>query len=109
MKTMERDGVDTCSTGRLLLQRPTIHADPMTNGLNPYGPATVTSSESMLLAWIAHWGSSRFGHWAISSNEAPEQIIRLGVIARKNVVDRLGLKPYFRFAPKAWEKVLQPK
>jgi ribosomal-protein-alanine N-acetyltransferase len=113
MKTTESNGVDMCSTDRLLLRRPrlsdrgvvyAIHADPMTNRFNPHGPATVTSSETMLLDWITHWENFGFGYWAISSNEAPDQIIGFGGIVRKNVADRLGLNLYFRFAPKAWGK-----
>jgi RimJ/RimL family protein N-acetyltransferase len=113
MKTKESDGVDTRSTGRLLLRRPglsdqaavhAIHADPMTNRFNPHGPATVTSSEEMLLDWITHWENCGFGYWAISSNEAPDEVMGFGGIARKNVGDRLGLNLYFRFAPTAWGK-----
>jgi RimJ/RimL family protein N-acetyltransferase len=112
-RSKEFDDVDTCSTERLFLRRPSlsdrgvvhaIHADPLTNRFNPHGPATVTSSESMLLDWITHWENNGFGYWAISSNEAPDQIIGFGGIVRKNVVDRLGLNLYFRFAPTAWGK-----
>lgn len=107
--------IDESSTSRLILRRPmradegaayAIHANPLTNQYNPFGPATSAASNAALADWIDHWDTHRFGYWAIALKEAPDQIIGFGGIVRKLVAERYGLNLYFRFDPSTWGRGL---
>jgi len=102
------------TTSRLMLRPPTdedltrlfeIYSDPATNQFNPAGPlADIRQAEVLLQGWRHHWEKNGYGQWAISTREAPEQVIGFGGIALYNYLNVERLNLGYRFDTAAWGK-----
>jgi [ribosomal protein S5]-alanine N-acetyltransferase len=103
-------------TRRLVLRPPresdldtltALHADPAVNrfcaAATPHGRA---ATEAQLQAWLAHWQSRGFGHWAIAEREQPETLIGFGGLMHRSVAGHGGLYLYYRITPQAWGRGL---
>ncbi len=103
-------------TRRLVLRPPkasdldtlmALHADPAVNrfcaAAMPHGRA---ATEAQLQAWIDHWQTHGFGHWAIAEREQPDQLIGLGGLMHRSVAGHAGLYLYYRITPQAWGRGL---
>lgn len=103
-------------TRRLLLRPPrdsdlgalaSLHADPAVNrfcsAATPHGHAAV---EAQLQAWMDHWQTHGFGHWAIAEREDPDRLIGFGGLMRRSVAGHDGLFLYYRITPRAWGRGL---
>lgn len=103
-------------TRRLVLRPPresdldtltALHADPAVNrfcaAATPHGRA---ATEAQLQAWLAHWQSRGFGHWAIAEREQPETLIGFGGLMHRSVAGHAGLYLYYRITPQAWGRGL---
>ncbi|GGC79020.1 GNAT family N-acetyltransferase [Undibacterium terreum] len=99
-------------SARLILRKPgladidrlfEICGDPQTNLYNPAGPyPNIQKAQAVMAAWLLHWEQRGFGQWAISSKEAPTQILGFGGLAVLNYLDQPRINLGFRFATEAW-------
>ena len=102
------------TTPRLLLRPPrpedlatmfAIYSDPATNQFNPNGPMTeLKQAEAFLDGWMRHWREQGYGWWAVTTREAPDQVIGFGGVALMKylTVERVNLG--YRFGVPAWGK-----
>lgn len=100
------------ATSRLIYRRPkpadlptvfTIFGDPQTNLFNPAGPMTdIAQAEALLDRWLQHWETHGYGWWAISSAQAPEQILGFAGIAAHDYLRKTVTNLGYRFAVEAW-------
>lgn len=103
-------------TRRLVLRPPrgsdldtlsALYADPAVNrfcaAATPQGRAAI---EAQLQAWIQHWQSRGFGHWAIAEREQPDSLIGFGGLMHRSVAGHAGLYLYYRITPQAWGRGL---
>ena len=103
-------------TRRLVLRPPrdsdldiltALHADPAVNrfcaAATPHGPKAI---EAQLQAWISHWQTRGFGHWAIAEREQPDSLIGFGGLMHRSVAGHSGLYLYYRITPQAWGRGL---
>ncbi|QIH11930.1 MULTISPECIES: GNAT family N-acetyltransferase [unclassified Pseudomonas] len=82
-----------------------IYGDPRTQLFNPAGPmADLGEAERLLERWIEHWARYQYGTWAISSSDAPEQILGFGGIAHHHYLAEQRVNLGYRFAVEAWGK-----
>lgn len=104
------------TTDRLILRPPTpddlaslfaIYGDPATHQFNPFGPLTRRDqAHSLLNGWLAHWLEQGYGQWAISTREAPDEVIGFGGLDARLYGDVLRLNLGYRFGPQAWGRGL---
>jgi len=100
------------TTTRLTYRRPqqadlptvfAIFGDPQTNLFNPAGPMTdITQAEALLDRWLQHWETHGYGWWAISSAQAPGQILGFAGIAAHDYLGKQVINLGYRFAVEAW-------
>lgn len=103
-------------TRRLVLRPPrdsdldtlmALYADPAVNrfcaAATPHGRA---ATETQLQAWIDHWQTRGFGHWAIAEREQPDTLIGFGGLMHRSVAGHAGLYLYYRITPQAWGRGL---
>ena len=103
-------------TRRLVLRPPreadldilmSLYADPAVTrfcaAATPHGRA---ATEAQLQAWIAHWQTRGFGHWAIAEREQADQLIGFGGLMHRSVAGHAGLYLYYRITPQAWGRGL---
>ena len=103
-------------TRRLVLRPPrdsdldtltALHADPAVNrfcaAATPQGRA---ATEAQLQAWLKHWQTRGFGHWAIAEREKPDSLIGFGGLMHRSVAGHTGLYLYYRITPQAWGRGL---
>jgi len=103
-------------TRRLVLRPPresdldtltALHADPAVNrfcaAATPHGRA---ATQAQLKAWLDHWQTHGFGHWAIAEREQPDNLIGFGGLMHRSVAGHAGLYLYYRITPQAWGRGL---
>jgi len=103
-------------TRRLVLRPPkasdldtlvALHADPAVNrfcaAATPHGR---DATEAQLQAWLTHWQTRGFGHWAIAEREQPDTLIGFGGLMNRSVAGHGGLYLYYRITPQAWGRGL---
>ncbi|MFG6415677.1 GNAT family N-acetyltransferase [Roseateles sp. DC23W] len=103
-------------TRRLVLRPPrssdldllmALYADPaVTRFCAAATPHGRQATEAQLQAWLAHWQTHGFGHWAIAEREQPDQLIGFGGLMHRSVADHSGLFLYYRITPQAWGRGL---
>lgn len=103
-------------TRRLVLRPPrgsdldimtALYADPaVTRFCAAATPQGRQATEVQLQAWLAHWQTHGFGHWAIAEREQPDQLIGFGGLMHRSVADHSGLFLYYRITPQAWGRGL---
>lgn len=103
-------------TRRLVLRPPrdsdldllmALYADPaVTRFCAAATPQGRAATEAQLQAWMAHWRTHGFGHWAIAEREQPEQLIGFGGLMHRSVAGHAGLYLYYRITPQAWGRGL---
>lgn len=99
-------------TGRLLLRRPiasdvdplySIYGDPRTNKYNPFGPyPDRDKAKTVLAGWMEHWHQNGFGQWAISTFDAPSEVIGFGGVAFRKYLHKDVLNLGYRFSVESW-------
>ncbi|WP_341521458.1 GNAT family N-acetyltransferase [Pseudomonas sp. G.S.17] len=102
------------TTARLVVRPPTaddleslftIYGDPATHQFNPSGPLRdLGQAEALLHVWLKHWEDKGYGQWAISTCEAPQNLIGFGGLDARMYVDVERLNLGYRFAATAWGK-----
>ncbi|MDR7272712.1 RimJ/RimL family protein N-acetyltransferase [Pelomonas saccharophila] len=103
-------------TRRLMLRPPrgsdldtltALHADPAVNrfcaAATPHGREAI---QAQLQAWINHWQTRGFGHWAIAERDQPDTLIGFGGLMHRSVAGHSGLYLYYRITPQAWGRGL---
>ena len=84
-----------------------LNADPAVNrfcaAVTPHGRA---ATAVQLEAWLGHWQTHGFGHWAIAEREQPDQLIGFGGLMHRSVAGHAGLYLYYRITPQAWGRGL---
>lgn len=103
-------------TRRLVLRPPrdgdldiltALNADPAVNrfcaAATPQGRA---ATEVQLQAWMSHWQTHGFGHWAIAERDQPDSLIGFGGLMHRSVAGHAGLYLYYRITPQAWGRGL---
>lgn len=103
-------------TRRLVLRPPrdsdlgvlvALNADPAVNrfcaAATPHGRA---ATEVQLQAWLTHWQTRGFGHWAIAERDQPDSLIGFGGLMHRSVAGHAGLYLYYRITPQAWGRGL---
>ncbi|MFN3303293.1 MAG: GNAT family N-acetyltransferase [Roseateles sp.] len=103
-------------TRRLVLRPPresdlellvALYADPAVSrfcaAATPQGRA---ATQAQLHAWLDHWQTRGFGHWAIAEREQPDQLIGFGGLMHRSVAGHAGLFLYYRITPRAWGRGL---
>lgn len=97
---------------RLIYRRPqpadlpsvfAIFGDPKTNQFNPAGPMTdIAQAQALLSRWLQHWATHGYGWWAISSTQAPDNILGFAGIATHDYLGKPVINLGYRFAVEAW-------
>jgi ribosomal-protein-alanine N-acetyltransferase len=103
-------------TRRLVLRPPSeadldilmaLYADPAVNrfcaAATPHGRA---ATQTQLQAWLDHWQTRGFGHWAIAERDQPDTLIGFGGLMHRSVAGHAGLYLYYRITPQAWGRGL---
>jgi RimJ/RimL family protein N-acetyltransferase len=103
-------------THRLVLRPPrdsdldtltALNGDPAVNrfcaAATPHGRE---ATEVQLRAWINHWQTYGFGHWAIAERDQPDNLIGFGGLMHRSVAGHAGLYLYYRITPQAWGRGL---
>ncbi len=103
-------------TRRLVLRPPrdsdldtltTLYADPaVTRFCAAATPHGRDATARQLQAWINHWQTRGFGHWAIAEREQPDNLIGFGGLMHRSVAGHAGLFLYYRITPQAWGRGL---
>ncbi|NCT82890.1 MAG: GNAT family N-acetyltransferase [Comamonadaceae bacterium] len=103
-------------TRRLLLRPPrdgdldvltALNADPAVNRFCAAAtPQGRDATWAQLQAWMAHWQSHGFGHWAIAERDQPDGLIGFGGLMHRSVAGHAGLYLYYRITPQAWGRGL---
>ncbi|MFN3861198.1 MAG: GNAT family N-acetyltransferase [Roseateles sp.] len=106
----------TVTTRRLLLRPPqdsdldlllALYADPAVSRFCAHAtPQGRAATQAQLHAWLDHWQTRGFGHWAIAEREQPDQIIGFGGLMHRSVAGHAGLLLYYRITPRAWGRGL---
>lgn len=102
------------STQRLILRAPAasdvdrlfdIYSDPAVHRFSPKGPLKqLADAETLLDGWLAHWKRKGYGTWAISTADAPDQLIGFGGVSLYRYLDVERENLGYRFAEEAWGK-----
>lgn len=103
-------------TRRLVLRPPrdgdldtlmALYADPaVTRFCATATPSGRDATQAQLQAWIRHWQTHGFGHWAIAEREQPDSLIGFGGLMNRCVAGHAGLYLYYRITPQAWGRGL---
>jgi RimJ/RimL family protein N-acetyltransferase len=103
-------------TRRLVLRPPrdsdldtltTLYADPaVTRFCAAATPHGRDATARQLQAWLNHWQTRGFGHWAIAEREQPDNLIGFGGLMHRSVAGHAGLFLYYRITPQAWGRGL---
>jgi ribosomal-protein-alanine N-acetyltransferase len=103
-------------TRRLVLRPPkdsdldilmALYADPAVSRFCAAAtPQGLDATRAQLQAWLAHWQTYGFGHWAIAEREQPDQLIGFGGLMHRSVAGHAGLFLYYRITPQAWGRAL---
>ena len=103
-------------THRLVLRPPrdsdldillALYADPaVTRFCAAATPHGRDATQAQLQAWIKHWQTHGFGHWAIAERERPDTLIGFGGLMHRSVAGHAGLYLYYRITPQAWGRGL---
>lgn len=104
------------TTHRLVLRPPrdsdldiltALYADPaVTRFCAAATPNGREATQAQLQAWIRHWQTHGFGHWAIAEREQPDRLIGFGGLMHRSVAGHAGLYLYYRITPQAWGRGL---
>jgi [ribosomal protein S5]-alanine N-acetyltransferase len=82
-----------------------IFGSPDTNLFNPFGPIpNFAKAKEIVEKIIEHWKKYRFGVWAISTHDNPNEIIGFGGISYYLYGNQERLNLGYRFAKSAWGK-----
>ena len=84
-----------------------IYGDPQTNLFNPRGPLkNIAAAQEKLSGWLQEWPEHGFGHWAITLNHKPGEIIGFGGLGIREGYENHRVFLGYRFATSAWGKGL---
>lgn len=82
-----------------------IYSDPAVHRFSPKGPLKQLADAATLLdGWLAHCERKGYGTWAISTAEAPGQLIGFGGVSLYRYLDVERENLGYRFAEAAWGK-----
>ena len=84
-----------------------IYGDPQTNLFNPRGPLPDrAAAQEKLSGWLREWPEHGFGHWAITLNHKPDEVIGFGGLGVREGYENHRVFLGYRFATTAWGKGL---